>query len=169
MANLIPHLPRSWGGGEALLVLCGVRHLQHSTPPPTVRVRPGHIQGNAGLNSLCSQQGWGLANSATQRVFQKPWGTATQAAGSVGTILRRTQAWKLQVRHTNLGHGHTHPNTWIRTEQLPTVGTRSTSSKHSAILDRARPMTPKGNPGGGQVPNIDAVTYGHAHHRLFSS
>lgn len=151
-------------GGGGLLVLCGVRHLQHSTPPPTARVRPGHIQGNAGLNSLGSQQGWGLANSATQRVFQKPWGTATQAAG------RRTQAWKLQVRHTNLGHGHTHPNTWIWHRTTPHGWyTRSTSSKHSAILDRARPMTPKGNPGGGQVPNIDAVTYGHAHHRLFSS
>lgn len=70
-------------GGPKLLVLCGVRLLQHSIPPPTARVRPGHLQGNASLTSSCSQQGWGLASSVTQSFFQKPWGTDTRVAGSV--------------------------------------------------------------------------------------
>lgn len=68
VANLIPHLPwrrGGWGGqlwGQAPATL--------HTSPPTARVRSGHIQGNAGLTSSCSQQGWGLASSATQRVFR---------------------------------------------------------------------------------------------------
>lgn len=163
LANLIPHLPWSWG--PRLSVLCRVEHLQHSTSPPTARVRLGHTQANAaGLTSPCSQQGWGLASSATQS-FQKPWGTSHQRGRRcLGTILRRRSGLAVQG----------HLGMWMWAQNNPQIPANRWCTHylhmciHPSWTDRVRPETPKGHPEGGQVPTQMLPFYCCAHHRLFS-
>lgn len=108
VANLIPHLPWRWGApGSVGSGTCDTPYLR----PQLGCGRSVHIQGNAGLTSSCSQQGWGLARSATPRGFSKAMGDSHQSGRQgLGTILRKIQAWEFEVRHTNLGHDGTHPN-----------------------------------------------------------